>query len=133
MSHVRGLDYPRAFQLDRLCTKMVEQSNTVLQQDGRQVDVHFVKESRLDALLCDTGGAYTGFLRLFNRAFDSVRNERERRSFVDPFLWNRMGNDEDRYVRGMSATPRVGDIERPASRHQRAYLMHLLKDLCAGR
>src|SRR5215207_5243249 len=118
---------------------MVEQSDTVSEQDGRQVDLYFVKESRVDALLRDAGGAYTDGLvacyrfRLLYGAFDAVRDERERRSFVNPFLWERMGNNKDRYVHGVPATPRIGYVERPPSRHQRPYRLHLLKDLGAGR
>src|SRR5215207_10630192 len=118
---------------------MVEQSDTVSEQDGHQVDLYFVEQSRSDALLRDTGGAYTDGLvacycfRLLYGAFDAVRDERERRSFVNPFLRERMGNDKDRYVHGVPATPRICYVERPPSRHQRSYRLHLLKDLGAGR
>jgi hypothetical protein len=54
-----GLDHPHAFQVDRLRTRMIEQSDTASEQNRRQVNLYFVKNSRLDALLRDAGGAYT--------------------------------------------------------------------------
>ena len=134
-----ALDHPGALQLDRLGAQVVEQSDAVPEQDGHQVYVYLVEEARSDPLLRDAGGAYTDGLvacyrfRLLYGAFDAVRDERERRSFVNPFLWERMGNNKDRYVHGVPATPRIGYVERPPSRHQRPYRLHLLKDLGAGR
>ena len=119
---------------------MVEQAYTSSEKDGHEVDGDFVEESGPQALLHDTRSAYGDALvaryglRLFDRALDAFRDERERRSFVDPFLWNHMGNDEDRYVHGVSAAPRVGDVERPASRHKSPYrCVHLPKELGADR
>jgi hypothetical protein len=83
---------------------MVEQPNTASEQDGHQVDVYLVEESRPYALLRNAGGTHGDVLvardrfRLFNCAFDAVRDERVRRSFVGPFLWNRMGDNEGRYA-----------------------------------
>jgi hypothetical protein len=102
----RTLDYPCALQFDRLRAQMLEQSNAVPEQDGHQVYVYLVKKSGPDALLRDTGGAHSDVLvacdrsRLLYGAFDTVRDEGERRSFVDPFLWNGMGDDEGRYAQG---------------------------------
>src|SRR5215216_3032337 len=78
MRYPRGLYHPRALQLDRLCAQMLEQSDTVPEQEGYQVYVYLVKESRPDALLRDTGGAHSDVLvprdrfRLLYGAFDSV-------------------------------------------------------------
>jgi hypothetical protein len=75
-----GLNHPRAFQFDRLHAQMVEQSNTVPEQHGHQVNVYLVKKPRLNALLHDTGGAHSDVLvardhfRLLNVAFDAVRD-----------------------------------------------------------
>ena len=57
-------------------------------------------------------------LRLLNRAFESVRDERERRSFVDPVLYDRAANNKDRYVQRMFATPAVGEVEGSSTKHQ---------------
>ena len=57
--------------------------------------------------------------RLRYGAFEAVPDERKRRSFVDPLLWNRVGKNKDRYVQGVSATPPVGEVECPPSCHQR--------------
>ena len=65
---------------------MLEQSGTFSEQYGHQVDMYFVKQSGLDALLRDTSGTYTHILIgcdrfcLFDGAFNAVRDERERRS-----------------------------------------------------
>src|SRR5919202_6712058 len=96
--------------------------------------MYLVKKSRSDALPGDARGAHSdvlvarGRFRLLYGAFDAVRDERERRSFVDPFLWDRVGDDEGGYAQGRSATPPVGDVERPPSRHERPHLA-----LCASR
>src|SRR5919206_2901013 len=115
---------------------MLEQSDTVPEQDGRQVDVYLVKKSRSDALLRDAHGPNSDVLvardhfRLLYGAFDAVRDERERRSFVDPFLWDRVGDDEGGYAQGGSATPPIGDVERPPSGYKRPHLaVRLLKEL----
>src|SRR5919199_4117833 len=102
--------------------------------------MYLVKKSRSDALPGDARGAHSdvlvarGRFRLLYGAFDAVRDERERRSFVDPFLWDRVGDDEGAYAQGGSATPPICDIERPASRHKRPHLaVCLLKELGALR
>ncbi len=46
-----SLDHPGALQLDRLGAEVVEQPDAVTQQDGHQVDVYLVEDSRSDALL----------------------------------------------------------------------------------
>src|ERR687897_1806470 len=103
-----ALDHLRAFQFDWPRTQMVEQPNTPSEQDGHQVDVYLVEESRPYALLRDARGAHghvlstRGRFRLLDRAGDAVRDKRERRSFVDPFLWDRMGDDEGQYAQGRS-------------------------------
>jgi hypothetical protein len=124
MGYTRGLDHPRAFQLNWLGAQVVEQSDTTTEQDGHQVDMDFVKQSGLEALLGDAGGAYRDTLvpcnlpGLLNGAFYAVGDESERRSFLDPFLRNGMGNHDDWYVHRVSAMPRIGDVKCPASCHQ---------------
>ena len=104
MRYPGGLYHPRAFQVDWPCTQMVEQPDTVPEQDGYQVDVYLVKKPRFDALLRDARGAYSDVhvarycSCLLDGAFDAIRNESERRSFVDPFLRDRMGDNEGRYA-----------------------------------
>ena len=83
MRYPRGLYHPRAFQVDWPCTQMVEQPDTVPEQDGYQVDVYLVKKPRFDALLRDARGADSDALvardrfRLLYGAFDAVSDERE--------------------------------------------------------
>ena len=68
--------------------------------------MYLVEESRPDALLRDAGGAHgdvlvaRGRFRLLYGAFDAVRDERERRSFVNPSLRDAMGNDKGRHAQG---------------------------------
>jgi len=59
-----------------------------------QVYVYLIEEPGLDALLHDARGTHADVLvtcnrlRLVQGAFESVGDERERRSFVDPVLWS---------------------------------------------
>jgi hypothetical protein len=104
---------------------MLEQSDTPSEQDGHQVDVYLVEQLSLDTLLRDIRGSYGDVVLvtcdrscLLDGALDTIRNERERRSFVDPSLGDRVGDDEGRYTQEGSATPPIGDVESPPSRHE---------------
>jgi hypothetical protein len=83
---------------------VVEQPDAVPEQDRHQVDVYLVEESRSDTLLHEARADHADVLvacyrfRLLYGAFEAVRNERERRSFGNQLLWDRMGNNKDRYV-----------------------------------
>ena len=123
MRNPRSLDHPGAFQFNGYCAQVVEQSDTVTQQDGREIDVDFVEQPGLDALLCDTRAAYGDirapccFLCLANGAFNTVGDEGERRSFLEPLLWGGMRDDKTRSTSWGVATPRMGDVEHPPPRH----------------
>ena len=125
MGYARSLNYPGRFEFNLLRAEVIEQSNTVTEQDGRQVDPDFVQQAQLQALLCDTRAAYTdilipcGFLCLTNGAFNAIRDESEGRPFLDPFLWDGMSDDKTRSTAWGVATPRIGDVEHPPSRHHR--------------
>src|SRR4051795_11959451 len=74
--------------------------------------LHQVRTDYADVLVaCDR-------FRLRDSVFETVRNERERRSFVKPLLRNRMGKNKYRHSQGMSAAPAMGEVECPPSRHQ---------------
>src|SRR3954469_2213818 len=104
---------------------MVEQRNAAPEQDVHQVHMDLVEEPCFDALLHDARGTHADVLvacdrlRLLYGAFESVRDERKRRSFVDPLLWDRAAENKDRYVQRVFATPSVGEVERPSTKHQR--------------
>src|SRR5215218_6187799 len=106
MGYPGGLDHPCAFQFDRPRAEVVEQPDALSKQDMHKVYVYLVKKSRPDALLHDAGGTHSDVLvardriRLLDGAFDTVRDERERRSFVDPLLGDRVGDDEGGYAQG---------------------------------
>src|SRR5215203_928893 len=119
---------------------MLEQSDTPSEQDGHQVDMYLVEKSGPYALLRDARGAYGDVLFpcdrtcLLDGALDAVRDEGEGRSFVDPLFGDRVGDDEGRYAQGGSATPPVGNVESPPSRHERPHRsVRFLKELGAGR
>src|SRR5881628_3513566 len=86
--------------------------------------MYLVEESRSDALLHQIRTDHADVLvtcsrfRLRYSAFEAVPHERKRRSFVNPLLRNRMGKNKDRYAQRMSATPPMGEVECPPSRHQ---------------
>src|SRR5215207_6164933 len=92
MRDPRSLDHPGVFQFNRCCAEVVEQSDTCTEQDRRKIDVNFVKQARFDALLRDTRARYgnilvpCGLLCLTNGAFNTIGDEGERRSFLEPFL-----------------------------------------------
>ena len=84
MGHPSALDHPRALQVDRPDAEVVEQSDAAPEQDGHQVDVELVQESRSDALLHDARGAHADVLvagdrlGLLQGALESVGDEPER-------------------------------------------------------
>src|SRR5215213_4979791 len=88
MGNPSALDHPRALEVDRPGAEVVEQADATPEQDGYQVDVDLVQESRSDALLHDTRGAHADILvtgdhlGLLKGALKSVSDEGERRSFV---------------------------------------------------
>src|SRR5436190_16562395 len=102
--------------------------------------MYLVEEPSLDALLHDARGTHADVLvacdrlRLLYGAFESVRDERKRGSFVDPLLWDRAAENKDRHVQRVFATPPVGEVERPSTEHQRpcrfARLFEELGGLC---
>jgi hypothetical protein len=63
---------------------VVEQADAAPEQDGDQVEVELVQESRSDALLHDAGGAHADVLvpgdrsGLLQGAFESVGDDGER-------------------------------------------------------
>src|SRR5919206_150699 len=59
-----------------------------------------------------------GRFRLRYSAFEAIPNEGKRGPFVNPLWRNRMGKNKDRYAQRMSATPPIGEVECPPSRHQ---------------
>jgi hypothetical protein len=96
---------------------MLEQPLAVAKQHGRQINVDLVQQPRLQALLDDVRAANDDMpvpgnaLSLFDGARNAVRNEGEWRTFLDPFLWRRMGDDERAPTIRRITTPRAGDIE----------------------
>src|SRR5438045_256830 len=100
---------------------MVEQGNAAPEQNGYQIYVDLVEEPSFDALLHDARSTHADVLvagdrpRLLYGAFEPIRDERERRSFVDPVLWDRAGNNKDRHVQGVFAAPPIREVECPST------------------
>jgi hypothetical protein len=88
---------------------VVEQADTCAQQERHQVDMDFVEQSGLEALLHDRGGGNDDTLLSGDRpglrdgAFHSVADEGERPFLLDPFWRGSMGHHNDWDVQGMSA------------------------------
>jgi len=125
MRDADGLDHPCAFQFNWRCAQVVEQPHTRAKQDGHQVKMYFIQQARFQALLQEDRGADDdilipgGLLGLFDGAFNAIRDEREQRSWLDPFLWDGMGHGKSRHALGGLAAPTTGDIEGLPSRHHR--------------
>src|SRR5215211_4053685 len=127
MSDPGTFDHPFSLQLYGRTSEMVEQPYTISEQYGHQVDGDFVEEFGPDALLRDACGAHGDALvaryglRLCDGALDAICDECVRRTFVDPFLGDRVGDDESRHTQGRVTTPPVRDIESPTSRDERPH------------
>ena len=95
---------PHAFELNRLDAEMVKQPDTAAQQHWHEVDVEFVEQSGLEALLRDARGADGNilvpgdFLGLCYRAFDAIADEGEDRILSCPFAGDGMGHDRHRDI-----------------------------------
>src|SRR5215208_1389334 len=83
-----------------------------------------VQESRSDALLHDARGAHADVLvtgdrlRLLQGALESVGDKPERRPLVDPRWWGRAADNKDRHIQGVFATPPMGEVKGPSTKHQ---------------
>lgn len=53
MGHVRGLYHPRSFQLDGFGGQVVEQSPTLAEQHGHEVNLYFIEQPSAQVLLND--------------------------------------------------------------------------------
>ena len=121
MGDPSALDHPGDFQVDRPGAEVVEQADATPEQDGHQVDVDLVQESRSDVLLHDARGAHADILvtgdrfGLLQSAFQAVGDEPERRSFIDPRWWDRAADNKDRHIQGVVATPPMGEVEGPTT------------------
>ena len=76
-------DHPDALELDRLGAS-VEQPDAIPEQDGHQIEVYLVEESRSDALLHQVRTDHADVLvtgdsfRLRYSAFEAIRDEGKR-------------------------------------------------------
>src|SRR5712692_5600484 len=113
----------RVFQCNGCYLEMFKQADTITKQEGNQVDVDFVEQSSVEALLHNRRGSYHDFFDachhfcLFNSALDAVGDESHRPSLLDPFRWGAMGHDNDRCTHGMVASPSIGELVQSASSH----------------
>src|SRR6185312_6168406 len=57
--------------------------------------------------------------RLLYGTLQAVTHERKRRAFVHPLWWRLVGENKDRDVQGVPATPSMGEVKCPAAGYQR--------------
>src|SRR5688572_19279274 len=102
MSYLWSLYISYTFEIDRAGAKVVKHAYTTTDQDRCDIDSNFVNEAGLDGLLQDAGRAdhdiliSSGLLRLTDRTFHTIRDKSERRTRLDPFLRDVVGDDECR-------------------------------------
>ena len=88
MCDASSLDHPGAFQINTTRSEIVEQPDSCPKQDRHQIDMDFIQQSGLDALLGDSRAGYgdvlvpCGLLCLTNGAFNAIGDEGEGRSFL---------------------------------------------------
>ena len=113
----------RVFQGNGCYLEMFKQADTVTKQEWYQVDVDFVEQSSVEALLHNRRGSYHDVFDacdhfcLFNSAFNAISYESHRPFLLDPFRWGSMGHDNDRGTHGMVASPSSGELVQSASGH----------------
>src|SRR6266852_4356276 len=113
----------RVFQCNGCYLEMFKQADPVTKQEWDQVDVDFVEQSSVEALLHNRCGSYHDVFDacdhfcLFNGALDAVGYESHRPFLLDPFRWWAMGHDNDWGTHGMVASPSIGELVQSASSH----------------
>src|SRR5690242_4075390 len=99
------------FQCNGRDIEMLKQADTFAKHKRDQVDVDFVEQSSVQALLRNRCGSYRDrFVTcnrfcLLNSAFKSIGDERHRPVLLDPFRCGPMSHDNDRNTYGMVASP----------------------------
>ena len=102
MGYMRSLYIAYTFEIDRTGAEVVEHTYTITDQDRGDVDSNFVHEPGLDSLLQDTWCTNhdilisRGLLRLSNGTFHTVGDKGEWRTFLHPFLWDVVSDNECR-------------------------------------
>jgi hypothetical protein len=128
MGYSRGLDHLGSFQLDLPGAVMVEQSDSIAEQHGHQVNLHLVEKPRSYVLLSGIRAAHHGDVlatrrgsRLLQGAFDAVGDEGVGRSpFLDDLLSSFCGEHETRCVEGGVIPPRHdSEVEGPTAHDDR--------------
>jgi len=91
MRDTGALNHLHLFKFNQPAPKVVEQADTVAEQDGHQMNPYLVQQSRSDVLLSHVRAAHhidvllTGHrFRLFESAFDAIGHEGEGR--CSPFM-----------------------------------------------
>src|SRR5450755_1732694 len=126
MGDTGGLDHLRSFQFNGLSAEMVKQADPFTKQDRYEVEVDFVKQSRFETLLSDSGARHpdilvtSGGFRLPDGAFNPIGDEGKRRSiFLDHLFSNLVRKDKDRHVKARVLPPRLlSEVEHSSPDHQ---------------
>src|ERR1700694_3440658 len=113
----------RVFQRNRCNLEMFKQADTVTKQERYQVDVDFVEQSSVEALLHNRRGSHHDLFDacdhfcLYNSRLEAVGDESHRPFLLDPFRWGAMGHDNDWGAHGMVASPSISELVQSASSH----------------
>jgi hypothetical protein len=113
MDRFRRLDHAGGLELDVFADEVLEHPGAAPEEHRHEVDPDLIHQTRLDELPPDLGAAHhgdvlvPGRLRLFERAFDAVRDKGVHTPFGDS-LGRLVGEDEHpgRWVRAVRAPPR---------------------------
>lgn len=126
MCDLGGVDNLRAFKFDVLRACVLEQSDSVTEQYGGEMDLQFVDQSSFYALPDGVRTAYNPYVLVFcgcscllKGALDAIGDEREGRSSLpDSGLSRMVGEDEYRCAKRRRIRPRhLSLAEYPAAHH----------------
>src|SRR4051794_3038825 len=114
--------------------ELPEERTTAAENDGYEVDRHFVEETELETLSRDRPRSHShhpiagDVLRAFHRRLDAFDHKIERRTRMrrDPLSRSYVRDDDDWDIHGMATTPSVGEVEQCAPTHQRIEAGHPL-------
>jgi hypothetical protein len=137
MGNVGCINYPCAFKLNRCAAEIVKQANSFTKEDGYKMDMDFIQQAELKALLCNirSGDSYIFTISrrfgLCNRTLDAIRDKDKGRVCSGPLFGNRVGNNKARNAHRVLTAPSLGIIKGSASCYVCAELKRLTNEFGA--